>query len=119
MPLRSQSASKKIDNPRILVDGIRQPATLNRLRESVGRHVGMLFVHTPIDVAFEFYRAREAPSFSLFDFLRVRRAQVELDVEELIGQSDAVLYNWTGRSEYRRTVRGLMGPLLGDYREKR
>ena len=101
------------DNPRILVDGIRQPATLERLRDRVGRHVGLLFVHTPIDVAFEFYRAREAPNFSLFDFLRVRRAPVEREVEDLIGQSDAVLYNWTGRSEYRRAVRGLMGALLG------
>jgi hypothetical protein len=73
----------------------------------------LLYVQAPPDLAYEFYREREANGYSIFDFLRVRNAPVERDVEQMIGLSDAVLYNWTGRAQYRRAVHGLMRELLG------
>ena len=97
-----------------MVDGIRQLQTLECLKVRAGsRHVGLLYVHTPPDLAYEFYREREGSGDSIFDFLRVRNAQVERQVDQMIGLCDAVLYNWTGRSQYRRAVLGLMEELLG------
>jgi hypothetical protein len=97
-----------------LVDGIRQMRTLECLRSrAAGRHVGTLYVHTLPDLAYRFYREREAKGYSILDFLRVRNAPVEKEVDQMIGLSDAVLYNWTGRALYRRAVRGLMAELVG------
>jgi hypothetical protein len=71
--------------------------------------IGVLFVHTPPDVAFDFYRSREVSgSISIFDFLRVRDDPVEAEVREMIGQADAVLYNWNGRTEYQDAICDLM-----------
>ena len=99
---------------KVLVDGIRQQKTLERLKARAGdRGVGMLFVHTPPDLAYKFYCDREQKDVSIFDFLRVRGAPVESEVEGMIVQSDAVLYNWTGRDAYCQAVRKLMGKLLG------
>lgn len=45
------------------------------------------------------------------DFLATRSAEAEGEVEELIGSADAVLYNWTGRLQYRETINSLMAEL--------
>jgi hypothetical protein len=71
-------------------------------------HVGVLFVHTPPDVAYHFYKARSPRSFTIHDFLSVRDSPVEQEVERLLGLSDAVLYNWGGRHMYRQALRDLM-----------
>jgi hypothetical protein len=42
------------------------------------------------------------------DFLKLREADVEREVYSMIGNSDAVLYNWAGKPMYRDAVRGLM-----------
>lgn len=95
--------------PRLLIDGIRQRATLDAVLDLAGRRrVAILFVHTPPDVAFEFYRARGDGVATIHDFLAIRDNPVEREVREMIGRSDAVLYNWTGRLSYRNTVRKLM-----------
>jgi predicted NUDIX family phosphoesterase len=100
------------DGPRVLVDGIRQRRTLDELRNcAVGRRIGVLFVHTPPDVAFEFSRRRSPDITSMAEFLRLREAEVESEVGDLIGISDAVIYNWFGRNLYRETLRSLMRSL--------
>lgn len=98
---------------RVIVDGIRQVSTLEALRARARPlRVGMLFVHTPPHIAFEFYSERDAReqegSFSIHDFLRLRDNAVEQEVRALIGKADAVLYNWNGVGEYRKTIQALM-----------
>jgi hypothetical protein len=45
------------------------------------------------------------------EFLALRGAPVEAEVEGLITMADAVLYNWTGRLQYRETIQALMAEL--------
>jgi predicted NUDIX family phosphoesterase/dephospho-CoA kinase len=97
---------------RILVDGLRQRATIKLLRqECSGHRVGLLFVHTPADLAYRFYAKRVAQGASIADFLAARGARVESEVQGLIADADAVLYNWTGTLEYRNTIRQMMSEL--------
>src|SRR5207245_8871850 len=99
----------KLHRPRVRVDATRRRATLDHLRLLRGSlRVGILFIHTPPDIASTFYKARSPRFSSIHDFLRVRDSSVEREVEELIGLSDAVLYNWQGRNMYRRAVLQLM-----------
>jgi predicted NUDIX family phosphoesterase len=97
---------------RILVDGIRQRSTLDHLKQLISsRKVGLLFVYTPPDVAYNFFRRRAARRSSIFDFLKTRDAEVEAEVRKMIEISDAVLYNWTGRIEFRRVLRRFLKEL--------
>lgn len=99
----------KLDGMSILINGIRQRRTIAKLRELAGNdRVGLLFVHTPTDLAYKFYKDRESPDLSIFDFLKLRSAPVEGEVEGMIESSDAVLYNWTGKGRYQQAVRSLM-----------
>lgn len=92
----------------ILIDGIRQRATLDELKRLAGyRQVRLLYIHTPPDVAYQFYRQRGA-SVSIYDFLKVRDAAVEEEIAGMLNVCDAVLYNWTGRIEFRDVIRKLM-----------
>jgi predicted NUDIX family phosphoesterase/dephospho-CoA kinase len=97
---------------RILIDGIRQRATLDNLKRLAGdTKVGIIFVHTPADQAFAFYSKRIAQGSTMSEFLSARSASVEQEVEALISSADAVLYNWTGRPQYRETIKALMAEL--------
>jgi predicted NUDIX family phosphoesterase len=97
---------------RILVDGIRQRSTLDQLRQIISkRRMGLLFVYTPPDVAFNFFKRSAVGQFSIFDFLKTRDAEVEADVRKMIEISDAVIYNWTGRLEFRRVIRRFLKEL--------
>ena len=98
-------------NERVCIDGLRQLATFDALRQHAGRRVAMLYVHAPPDVAYEFYKARSGQEHSVLEFAAAREAKVELDVEHLIAVADAVLFNWYGRSAYRRAVRELFTEL--------
>jgi predicted NUDIX family phosphoesterase len=97
---------------RVLIDGVRQRSTLDRLRQMAsGRRIGVLFVYTPPDVAFNFFKRRAARGPSIFDFLKTRDAEVEAEVRKMIEISDAVLYNWTGRLEFRSVIRRFLKEL--------
>jgi len=94
---------------RVLIDGIRQRSTLNALVKQMGKsRTGLIYVHTLPDLAYQFYTARDSATGSIFDFLNIRQAPVELDVEEFIGIADAVLYNWTGIRDYVRIIHAMM-----------
>ena len=73
--------------------------------------VGLLYVHTPIDLAYHFLCRRTDQAIPLSAFLQIRSAPVEQEIEESIAEADAVLYNWTGRPAYRRTIQALMAEL--------
>ena len=102
----------KTDSARVLIDGIRQRSTLERLRANLkqdGKRIGIVFVHTPPDIAFRFYNSRQAVPVSIQNFLAIREAPVERETYDMIGLADAVLYNWIGRPMYRAIVREFMG----------
>jgi len=97
---------------RVLIDGLRQRATLNELRGLADDlKIGVIFVHTPADLAYSFYAERIARGATIAEFLTARSAPVEAEVEGLISVADAVLYNWTGRLQYRETIQALMAEL--------
>lgn len=115
-PARLARAIKRVadlsSSGRVLVDGVRQLATLDSLRHlALEKRVGVIFVHTPADLAYSFYSNRIIQGATMSDFLQARSAQVEAEVEGLISHADAVLYNWTGRLKYRETICALMRDL--------
>jgi hypothetical protein len=73
--------------------------------------VGVVFVQTPFDVAYSFYAERIAQGASIQEFLAVRDAPVEAQVDDLISEADAVLYNWTGKIKYKDTIRTMLDEL--------
>lgn len=91
---------------RIVIDGIRQLATLEKLKARADRPVGSIFVHTPPDVAYRFYMLREANSvsLSLSDFMQIYNAPVESEVNSMITEADAIIYNWWGLDEYELVI---------------
>jgi predicted NUDIX family phosphoesterase/predicted kinase len=74
---------------RVVIDGIRQAATLEHLRSArERRRVGVIYVETAPDLAWEFYRSREGLDLSARKFYELRAAPVEADVAKLIGQAE-------------------------------
>lgn len=105
-------AVQAAESPRVLVDGVRHRSTLQALTSMTeGVRTAVVFVHTPPDVAFKLYRRREQPSLRIEGFLTLRAAAAEIEVESLIGQSDAVLYNWLGVESYQAAIDALMRDL--------
>ncbi len=97
------------NQPRVVVDGLRQVATLEQLKLQAGKSkIGVLYVHTPPDLAFEFYRARAGFEIDIHEFLRRREDNVEREVPSMISLADAVVYNWYGRNAYRDILRELI-----------
>ena len=108
--VQKQVASVAAD--RILIDGFRNVSTVREFRKLLGsKRVALLYVHTPPDIAFRFAQGRPGGPKSIDDFLLVRESPVEKEVEQFIAQADAVLYNWTGKNEYRATIRRMMSEL--------
>lgn len=102
----------RIGGSRLLVDGIRQRETLQQLRRLAGTmRVGVLFVHTPFNVAFEFYQQRAGGTKSIYEFIQARGAPVEQEVGGLVTFADAVIYNWSGKAEYQKTMKKMMREL--------
>jgi predicted NUDIX family phosphoesterase/dephospho-CoA kinase len=95
-----------------VVDGIRHRATLAALRRNLAPNsVAVVFVQTPPDVAYKFYKARLREDVSFHEFTTSRENPVERETNDLIAEADAVLYNWSGRDSYRKTVHDLMKQL--------
>lgn len=93
----------------LLIDGIRQRATLSELRARLGDlRVSVAYIHTPPDVAFEFFRRREMQDASIEQFTKLRESPVESEVESLIMEADVVLYNFDGSARYRRVINELV-----------
>lgn len=99
---------------RILVDGIRHRRTLHALRERLApRRLVVVHVDTLPHIAYRFYRDREADGSTVFDFLRVRQLDVESEVQELLQESDVVLYNSSGIEHYVNLISELVHALGG------
>jgi len=92
---------------RVIVDGIRNLDTYERLEKMCTDGVGLLFVQTPPDVAFDMYRAREVQgtlTFSYREFLKVYDAPVESEIPSLGRRANAYIYNSFGMEAFRRTL---------------
>nr|WP_280824452.1 HTH domain-containing protein [Mesorhizobium soli] len=102
-----------MQEPRIIIDGVRQLETLERLKDISTRTVSTIFVYTPPDVAYKLYSIREAnsPGMSLSEFMRIYNAPVESEVRLLIQDADAVIYNWFGLDDYELVVERLIAEL--------
>ena len=90
-----------------LVDGIRHLATYEALQGQFREPIGLIFVQTPPDVAYEMFRAREAQatlSFSYREFLELYDASVETEIQSLGRRAQVVLYNSFGIDAFRRTL---------------
>ena len=99
---------------RVIVDGIRNLDTYERLEKLSEDGVGLLFVQTPPDVAFDMYRAREARgtlTFSYREFLKVYDAPVEAEISSLGRRANAYIYNYFGMEAFRRTLDDLLSRL--------
>ncbi len=99
-----------IGEPRIIIDGIRQLETLERLKELSPHTVATIFVYTPPDIAYKLYMAREAnvPNLSLTEFMTIYNAPVESQVRLLIQEADVIVYNWFGLDQYELVVEKLV-----------
>lgn len=96
-------------NDRILIEGIRQRKTLIELKKLAGQlSVGILYVHTPPDIAYKFYKHRVDKQLKIHEFLQIRENPVESEVEGMINLADAVLYNYSGRIKYRKEIQKMM-----------
>lgn len=113
--LAAAIAAEVLESPdkKFVIDGVRQRATLNALRALLRpRKVAMLYVHTTPDTAIEFYRQREATGISAEDALsQIYGASVEEEVRYFIAESDAVIYNWFGRKDFKKVINQLMRAL--------
>jgi predicted NUDIX family phosphoesterase/dephospho-CoA kinase len=98
---------------KVLIDGVRQRATLTELRKLAGKkRIALLYIHTPPNIAFKFYEGRSGKKIGIHEFLRLSESPVEAEVKGMIGVADAILYNWTGELRYKETVRRLMKDVL-------
>lgn len=105
--------ARRHDSPRIIVDGIRHPETLQALRENSKKPIALIYIHTPPDVAYDLYTLRENQknSISPADFAALQNAPVESRVRYLIDDADAIVYNWFGLENYRFLIRDLIEEL--------
>lgn len=100
------------NNPRVLIDGIRQKSTFVELESLLGKRPGIVYVHTPPNIAFEFYKSRAGANTTIHQFLRVREQPVEQETFEFLPKADGVLYNWVGHDGYKDAVRDMMAKVL-------
>jgi dephospho-CoA kinase len=97
---------------RCIVDGVRHLATFERLERLFEGSVGLVFVNTPPDVAYDMYRAREAQgalTFSYREYLEIYDAQVEAEIPSLGRRAHIVINNAFGIETFRRTLDELAG----------
>jgi hypothetical protein len=98
--------------PRCIVDGVRHLATFERLENLFDGSVGLIFVNTPPDVAYDMYRAREAEralTFSYREYLGIYDAPVEAESPSLGRRAHVVINNAFGIETFRLTLDELAG----------
>lgn len=97
---------------RSIVDGVRHLATFEKLERLFSGSVGLVFVNTPPDVAYDMYRAREAQralTFSYREYLEIYDAPVEAEIPSLGRRAHIVINNAFGIEAFRRTLDDLAG----------
>lgn len=107
-----ESRANKSGASRCIVDGVRHLATFEKLESLFNGSVGLVFVNTPPDVAYDMYRAREAQralTFSYREYLEIYDAPVEAEIPSLGRRAHIVINNAFGIEAFRRTLDDLAG----------
>jgi len=97
----------KMSASRCIIDGIRHLSTYESLFRHFSNDVGLVFVQTPPDVAYNMYRIREAQdelTFTYRDFLKIYDAPVEEEIPSLGREAQIYIYNASGIEAFRRTI---------------
>ncbi|NEW89774.1 DNA mismatch repair protein MutT [Rhodopseudomonas sp. WA056] len=108
--------AEQANTPRVLIDGIRHPQTLEALKSTSQLPVVMLYVYTPPDTAFEMYRDREGhgeQATTLSAFIALYTAPVESQIRYMIGEADIITFNWFGLGAYEQALEQLTEKLNG------
>lgn len=101
------------NSDKIILDGIRQIETLRNLKKLTAPiSCATLFIHTPPDVAFNFYKEREKTNITLNEFMNLYTAPVEQDLPLLIEEADLVFYNWNGKKAFDQKIIELLAKLV-------
>lgn len=101
--------AESIKSSRVVIDGIRQIETFRALQKAAsGRKLGLVYVETAPDIAYELYVGRDRSSLAYRDFLKLLQSDVQSEVAGFKRSADAVLYNWFGKREFESAVRALM-----------
>jgi hypothetical protein len=98
---------RKIGREQCIIDGIRQLSTYEKLSTRFDGSVGLIFVQTPPDVAYDMYRSREVQgtlTFSYREFLEIYDAPVEAEISSLGRKAHVYIYNSFGIEAFRRTL---------------
>lgn len=106
----------EIGTDRCIIDGLRHLSTYERLSTHFGGSVGLIFVQTPPDVAYDMYRTREVQetlTFSYRDFLEIYDAPVEAEIPSLGRKAQIYIYNSFGMEAFRRTLDDVASRLSG------
>lgn len=107
-------AARDSGSSKVVIDGIRHPETLAKLKEDAPTPVAVIYVYTPPDVAYEMYRGREmdgAAGMTFREFIGVYNAPVEGKVKYILGDADAILYNWLGVGQYEHAISDMINDL--------
>lgn len=98
---------------RIVVDGIRNVETYKYLGKMLkNRRLALLYVHTPPDLAYAFFRKREEPLSTIDQFYEMYNANVEREIGRLLNHADAVVYNWIGQGDLLAVLRAMVKELI-------
>jgi hypothetical protein len=91
-------------------------STYENLSARFPDNVGLIFVQTPPDVAYDMYRAREVQgtlTFSYREFLEIYDAPVESEIPSLGRRAQVYMYNSFGIEAFRRTLDKIAARFLG------
>ncbi|MEX0828107.1 MAG: hypothetical protein WD005_04055, partial [Haliea sp.] len=109
------NAARHSGSKRVVIDGLRQLATLRALREGSACPVAVLFIYASPDVAFALYRQRDRQGDANFVeseiFMKFLSAPVERGVPYIMQEADAVIYNWVGGAQYGNVLAALAAEL--------
>jgi hypothetical protein len=103
-------AARATGQSRVIIDGIRQLDTFDKIKALWPGPVYTLFVQTPPDLAFESYRLRES-ELSIRAFMELYDAEVERGVHDIARRADIIVYNWFGEESHRRVMNAMIRSL--------
>lgn len=108
------TAAASLGKKHVIVDGIRQQSTLEALRKMTDGALALLYVYATPDLALQLYCQRENLDEVEYEsvFFDAIGAEVESDVNVMMNDADAVIYNWSGEANYEKAISS-MANILG------
>lgn len=108
------AAADSLGKKYVIVDGIRQQSTLEALRKMANGALALLYVYATPDLALRLYCQREKLDEVEYEsiFFDAIGAEVESDVNMMMNDADAVIYNWSGEANYEKAISS-MANILG------